>query len=181
MGGLRANRSPSATSFMETKEYTESVIVGNYDSTLPSFPRTKCEGIYVVFYLVSSRSCNFGCISADFQRSRSGPSCPKLDMFAQSLLDACESLSLTDLVDGMSLSEECGENTLDRSGLTDAAGMQWNRDKIPAEEMQKCSDEMICDDHVATWFGKREIWKSVKRGKRHRCGFKFPMELYATK
>lgn len=102
-------------------------------------------------------------------------------MFAQSLLDTCDLVSLTDLVDGMNLSEKWGENTLDLSGITDVAWMQWNWAQIAAYEKEQYPDEMINDQTVPAGLNRREVWRKIARGKQHRCGFKYPTELYATR
>ena len=171
----------AATSLIETKDYTRAEPPEMYNSMLPLFPRFKCKGTYLFFYLVSSQYCHFDCKPANLERSGNDLPYPKLEIFTQSLLDTCDRLALTDLVDGMNLSEEWGKNALSLSGLTDAAWMQWNCDKIIAYEKLRCPDEMIDDNYVATGFNKREIWEKITRGKQHRCGFKYPTELYATR
>jgi hypothetical protein len=45
-----------------------------------------------------------------------GPPYPKLELFPQSFLDTYNFMAITDLIDGMDLSEERGAEHLDLSG-----------------------------------------------------------------
>ena len=103
-----------------------------------------------------------------------------LDIFAQSLLDTGDLISLTDFVNGMNLSEDWGKETLDLASLSDAAWVQWKHDKIMADRRRKTPGEMTDDDYVASGFQRRQIWEENTRGKQHRCGVKHPTELYST-
>jgi hypothetical protein len=55
----------------------------------------------------------------NFERSTTGLPYPKLEIFAQSLLDTCNAVALADFIDGMDLSEECGAEHIDLSGNND--------------------------------------------------------------
>jgi hypothetical protein len=106
---------------------------------------------------------------------------PKLDIFTQSLIDTNDGVALNDLVDGMDLSEDWGNEHLDLSGLSDAGWMQWKNDSIVAAEKYNRLDEEMDDDYIAKGFSRKETWERVTRSKQHRCGFKHPTEIFATK
>ncbi|WEW56323.1 hypothetical protein PRK78_001766 [Emydomyces testavorans] len=99
---------------------------------------------------------------------------PKLQVYVQSLIDSRNLVDLEDLVDGMDLSEEWGEQSLDLNGSTDA---EWARNYIKALEADKA--RLIYIDPEPT--PKREIWQECVQNKQRRMGWKYPPEIYATR
>ena len=92
----------------------------------------KFKGFSLQFYLVPSDDCHLECVAANIERSQTGLPYPKLDVFAQSLLDTMDEVALTDLVDGMDLDNEWASNHLDLSGTQDIAWTKIRNDKIRA-------------------------------------------------
>lgn len=94
----------------------------------------------------------------------------------QSLLDTKSGVDLEDLIDGMDLSEEWGEQNLDLEGHTDT---EWLEGIIDA--LQKDGrDEMsiwIDPDPVP----RRQLWQEFVQNKQRRMGWKYPPEIYATR
>lgn len=62
----------------------------------------------------------------------SGAPYPNLEVFAQSLLDTQRLVDLTDLVDGMNLTEEWGEQHLDLDKTSDVLYAEKKNEKIRA-------------------------------------------------
>jgi len=70
-----------------------------------TFPRFKRKGVALWFVIVPSDDCHLECEPANFERSEMGLPYPKLEIFAQSLLATNSMVALTDLIDGMDLTE----------------------------------------------------------------------------
>lgn len=99
---------------------------------------------------------------------------PKLEVFAQSLLDTHRIVDLTDLIDGMDLSEEWGEQNLNLDGTND---VEWARKKnqaILASLPPSEDNEMLLLTTGA--FEKRKTWMEIVRSKRKRVGAEMGLE-----
>lgn len=83
------------------------------------YPRFKLVGVALFFLIIPSQYCHISCEPANFEFGQTGIPFPKLDVFAQSLLDTCNLIGLDDLIDGMNLSTAWGEEHLDLDGITD--------------------------------------------------------------
>ena len=68
-----------------------------------------------------ARDCHIPCAPHYFERSRSGLPYPRLEVFAQSLIDTKSLCDLEDLIDGMDLTEKWGQDHLDLTGTNDAS------------------------------------------------------------
>lgn len=101
-------------------------------SLLHTFPQFRLKGYRLWFSIFPAQDCHFVCEPSNFEWSSMGLPYPKLDVFAQSLLDTCDLVGLTDLVDGMDLTEEWGSSNLDLSGTTDAVWARQKNEKIRA-------------------------------------------------
>lgn len=66
-----------------------------------------------------SSAYHLPCTPESLEKSKRGLPFPKLDVFAQSLLETMNNVDLHDLVDGMNLTLEWGMEHLDLNGLTD--------------------------------------------------------------
>lgn len=100
----------------------------------------------------------------------------KLPVYAQSVLDTKRLVDLEDLVDGMDLSSEWGENNLDLEGVTDTEWLENYRKAIRddgAEEMFNFIDPKPVS--------RRELWDKTANNRQKRMGWKYPTEIYATK
>ena len=170
-----------ATSIVRSHNYAEAAWMYMYYSLLQIFPRFKCEGMNLFFCIVSSKSCHMECNATNFERSKMGLPYPRLEVFTQSLLDTGNHSSLTDLVDGMNLSEDWGKEALDLSGLSDAKWQQWKYDTVMAYEKKHYPDIETDEEYVARGFDKAEMWAQITGEKQHRCGVKYPTDIYATR
>lgn len=133
-----------------------------------TFPRFKYVDVSLWFQLVPSHDSHLDCIPANFEYSRTGIPYPKLAVFAQSLLDTAALDDLTDLVDGMDLTEVWGEENLDLSGTND---VKWAEQKNEAIRMsvprteESCMLELPCAP-----FSRREAWHGIVTTKAQRMG-----------
>lgn len=94
----------------------------------------------------------------------------------QSLLDTKNGVDLEDLIDGMDILEEWGEQNLDLEGHTDTKWLEGIIDTL----LKDGRDEMsiwVDPDPVP----RRQIWQEVIRNKHRRMGWKYPPEIYATR
>ena len=126
-------------------------------------PRFKFLNTNLFFVIVSAHDCHIACRSVNFELGQTGMPFPRLDIFAQSLLDTNNRVDLEDLVDSMNLSMEWGEGNLDLDGTTDVA---WANLKIGA--LEKEGKNM--HDLNSTPESKRTIWQSTVSADRKRLG-----------
>ncbi|KAI9729157.1 MAG: hypothetical protein M1834_007064 [Cirrosporium novae-zelandiae] len=148
-------------------------------SLLHTYPRFKCNDISLWFQLIPSQDCHIDCKPSNFERSRMGLPYPKLDIYAQSLLDTYDLVSLHDLVDGMNLSEEWGNEHLDLSGTNDTT---WAAQKNELIRAAVPSGDYSCLYELSTTaFSRKETWEVAVRGKEHRLGIKYPKKLFLTR
>jgi hypothetical protein len=88
------------------------------------------KGIDLSFVVIPSEDCHLDCEPSKLEWSKNGIPYPKLEVFAQSLLDTYSLVDLTDLVDGMDLTEEWGSAHLDLSGTNDIAWATQKNERI---------------------------------------------------
>ncbi|ERF72001.1 hypothetical protein EPUS_09367 [Endocarpon pusillum Z07020] len=85
------------------------------------YPRFKFVGLALFFILMTSQAWrHLPCTPENIEYSHTGLPYPKLDIFAQSLLDTWTLVDLDHLVDGMNLTLEWGEANLNLDGTIDA-------------------------------------------------------------
>jgi hypothetical protein len=148
-------------------------------SLLHTFPFFKRRGFVLWIQFVPATDCHFECVPSNFERSHTGLPYPRLGKFAQSLLDTNSLVALTDLVDGMDLSEEWGEKHLDLDGTNDTA---WARQKNEAIKTSAPSSGVFSLFELSEApFNGKETWSKITGGKRKRIGPELPSELYATR
>ena len=140
------------------------------------FPRFKLNGMVCFLTILSSQNCHLPCTPETIEHGQTGLPFPKLDAYAQSLLDTNRCAALEDLIDGMNLSEEWGQRHLDLSGYTDTAWAKWMNGKLA----------QIRGSYRITWSEKpknvRDMWAkhvSADRKKRGQ-GWKYN-EKYETR
>jgi hypothetical protein len=75
-------------------------------SLLHTFPRFKFVGKAMCFTLIPSDDAHIDCIPPKIEHSPMGLPYPILEIFAQSLLDTNDMVALTDIIDGMDLTEQ---------------------------------------------------------------------------
>ena len=135
------------------------------------YPRFKFVGLRLFFILMSDHACHLDCRSANIEHSTSrGIPFPTLPVYAQSLLDSLNIVDLEDLIDGMNLTPEWGEEHLDLEGTPDTQWGRWKADLV--------SGGKATEDNVPRWCFKpplrRELWmkKTSSEAKRQRQGLK---------
>lgn len=98
-----------------------------YLSTLNhTYHRFKWPETSFSIIIIPSQDAHIDCIPANFERSLRGLPYPKPDVFAQSLVDVAEVVDLTDLVDGMNLTEAWGTENLELDGNVDE---EWVKER----------------------------------------------------
>lgn len=133
-------------------------------SLLHTFPRFKLKDVNLWFDLIPSEDCHLVCEALNFERSTTGLPYPKLEIFAQSLLDTYNAVALADLIDGMDLSEEWVPNistsvgTMMLSGRykrTDASENRYQRRRLrfcskltKARGARKKSGMTLCEQKI---------------------------------
>ncbi|PLB51558.1 hypothetical protein P170DRAFT_461770 [Aspergillus steynii IBT 23096] len=143
-----------------------------------TFPRFKLRGVSLRFQILPSDDCAFNIYDVD--RSPSGLPYPKLESYAQSLLDTQRRVDLTDLIDGMNLTEEWGEEHLNLDKMTDVAYAKQKNAKILAS-MLPGEDPFDYPGVPAHARPLREIWQEIDRGKQKRISLELPVEYFATR
>lgn len=134
------------------------------------FPRFKVQNCTLFFTLMSAQALNIPCATENIEFSSNAIPYPKLEVYAQSLLDTYNLVDLVDLIDGMDLSIEWGEKHLNLDGPIDITWGRWAADfkfggKAPP-------------DHVPNWChdarSRRAIWteKASPERKYSSRGFK---------
>lgn len=139
------------------------------------YPRFKLVGVALFFLIIPSQDCHILCEPANFEFGQTGIPFPKLDVFAQSLLDTCNLVDLDDLIDGMNLSGAWGEENLDLNGYTDVDWAKWKVEILKQQE-KKLS---LWDESPNA---RRHLWRketSEDRKKRSQ-GWKY-QENYETR
>ncbi|KAL4917281.1 hypothetical protein BDW62DRAFT_87128 [Aspergillus aurantiobrunneus] len=143
-----------------------------------TWPRFKLRGVSLRFQIFPSNDSHFDIYEVD--RSPSGLPYPKLESYAQSLLDTRRIVGLADLVDGMNLSEEWGEKHLDLDKTTDVVYAEQMDAKILAS-VPPGEDPLDYAGVPAQATPLREIWQEIVRGKERRISVELPVGYFATR
>jgi len=150
--------------------------MGGKSIVLRNFPRFKAMNSTDFWVLVTASFAHITFMSGSVEKSKGNLPYPSLIFFAQSLLDTQNTVDLEDLIDGMNLSEEWGEEHLD---LDKDIDVQWARSQL-AMYKNAGVDEMFVNLDVEP--RKRTVdWQRMSRNKEARIGFKKSKELYATR
>lgn len=104
---------------------------------------------------------------------------PKLEIFAQSLLDTQRWCDLEDLIDGMDLTLEWGEQHLDLDRPCNVEYAEKKNSKIRAT-VPKTFYSVLMEMNEGP-IQLRGIWQDIVRGKAKRIGVEMPGELYNTR
>ncbi|WEW60956.1 hypothetical protein PRK78_006444 [Emydomyces testavorans] len=148
-------------------------------SLLHTFPRFKIKGVYLYFVILPAEDAHLNCVPSNIERSQTGLPYPKLSVFAQSLLETYDEVALTDLVDGMNLTEEWGSENLDLAGTTDGSYALLKNEKIRAS-VPPTEDTYLLELPRRPG-SKRTIWERIVSTKERRMGIELPKEHYATR
>jgi hypothetical protein len=148
-------------------------------SLLHTFPFFKRKGQVLWIQLVLAWDCHFDCAPSNFETDQPGFPYPRLEVLAQSLLDMNDLVGLTDLIDGMDLSEEWGEEHLELDGTNDIVWAQRKNEAIRASVPTSHGSCFLELSEAA--INRREIWSNIVRGKAKRIGPELQRELYSTR
>lgn len=105
---------------------------------------------------------------------------PTLEIFAQSLLDTNDMVALTDLIDGMDLTEHWGSEFLKLVAENDVAWARRKNEKIrasvPTEDSSSCLLELPTNA-----INLRETWNASVGSKGRRMGAELPEGVFNTR
>jgi len=148
-------------------------------SLLHTFPRFKVVNKALCFTLIPSEDAHIECVSPNIERSHMGLPYPILEVFAQSLLDTNDMVALTDLIDGMNLTEQWGLEHLNLDAENDLAWVWRKNEKIRASvplDFTSCLLE-ISNKPI----NLKESWNDVVRTKERRIGAELAEGYWATR
>ena len=135
------------------------------------YPRFKFVGKCLFFKVIPDLEYHFICVPSNIEHSPfSLLPFPTASAFVQALIDGYRLGDLEDLIDGLDLDEDWGEQNLDLDSYTDSTRMR------NAAEREGVDDILLCDRHK-----KRDIWRGHVSAKQKRMGIKYPTHLYATR
>jgi hypothetical protein len=149
------------------------------ESVLHTFPRFHLKGVHFSFFLVPSEDYLIDCDEDKCEKSLMNIPYPKLEVLAQSLLDTQRFCDLEDLIDGMDLSEEWGEQNLDLDRSCNVEYAQKKNEKIRASIPKTFYSELMEMNDGPTEL--RGVWQEIVRSKAKRIGVEMPRELYNTR
>ncbi|KAL4948427.1 hypothetical protein BDW69DRAFT_203534 [Aspergillus filifer] len=143
------------------------------------YPRFRSRGFMEFWLLVPESYCHIECSPENIEWSLGGLPYPKLHVLVQAAIDTKEGVELEDLIDGMNLTEEWGEENLYLDSTTDT---QWleNRYKALREDYRERGLDEILIFLDPTPTPRQEIWQHSVQNKKKRLGWKRSPEKYAT-
>ncbi|KAH4354081.1 hypothetical protein HBH98_014520 [Parastagonospora nodorum] len=148
-------------------------------SLLHTFPRFKVVGKALCFTLIPSDDAHIDCIPPNIERSQMGLPYPILEIFAQSLLDTNDMVALTDLIDGMDLTEQWGLVHLRLNAENDLAWTRRKNEKIRAS-VPASPDSCLLECPINT-INLKETWNAIVRTKERRIGAEMAGGYYTTR
>lgn len=120
------------------------------------YPRFKFVGLRLFFIILPSKSYHLEVKPENIEFGPMGIPYPTLPAYAQSLLDGGNAVDLEDLVDGMNLTREWGEENLDLDGTVDADWIWWKHNLARDQNLGDVHDEK------PAWYSnpdqRREVW-----------------------
>lgn len=140
-----------------------------------AYPCFTLKGVNFFFYISPAFENRADCDPEKCEKSKLGVPYPKLELFAQGLLETQRFHDLENLVDGMNLTEEWGNEHLDFSG----AGLEDYVKEKNRRIRESLPDSAIfgmglCPDLKAQW-------QKMVRNKEKRIGTELPKEKYETR
>jgi hypothetical protein len=137
------------------------------------------KGVNFFFYISTTFDHRVSCDPEKCEMSKLGVPYPKLELFAQSLLETNRFHDLENLVDGMNLTEEWGDEHLNFSldGLKEYAKEKNKRirETLPESDTKMSTFGMaVCPNPLA-------LWQKLVRNKEKRIGIELPKEKYETR
>lgn len=142
-------------------------------------PRYTLKGVNFFFFIMPAFEYCMKWGPSELERSQWNSPFPKLELFAQSLLDTQRSLDLVNLINGMDLSEEWGEEhlDLDKPGELEYAKEKNKRLVAARGEIPELRVPTLRE----TPRDLRQDWQKMVRGKRRRINIEKPLHLYITR
>ncbi|KAI1089610.1 hypothetical protein F5B19DRAFT_466452 [Rostrohypoxylon terebratum] len=168
----------TVTPLSETYE-PRSKIQPQIGSLKHTYPHFALNGVNFSFFIVPAFEYFLRCEPSNFERSKHNIPFPKLDCYAQSLLDTQRYLDLTNLIDGMDLSEEWGEEHLDLDKPGELEYAKEKNEKIASSlaEHPNSRPSRLRE----TPMDLRQKWQTIIRTKQKRIGLEVPGHLYNTR
>lgn len=148
-------------------------------SLLHTFPRFKFAGKAMCFTLIPSDDAHIDCTPPNIELSKMNIPYPTLETFAQSLLDTNDMVALTDLIDGMDLSEQWGLEYLKLDAENDLAWTWRKNDKIRAS-VPLSPDSCLLELSINA-INLKETWNKIVRTKERRIGAEYAEGIWATR
>ena len=142
--------------------------------TYPLFKRLGVTSLY--FRIISAQAAHLPCDHSSIVRSKMDLPYPKLPLFVQSAMDSRDFVTLTDVVDGMDLSEKWGLDSLDLTYTKDTCWAEWANERI-----QRVNPEASFGLIPTIAFDRKKKWLKLVQSKQTRAGWKYPPEQYATR
>ena len=144
-----------------------------------TYHRFQWPNTWVSLCIVPSTDAHIDCIAINFERSHSGLPYPKLDVFAQSLLDTNNGVDLADLIDGMDLQVDWGEQNLNLDNSTDVEWTEKQNEKIMASV--DYDENRVLLQYFSGPTSRRELWQRLVAGKERRMGPELPEGWFSTR
>lgn len=141
-----------------------------------TFPLLKLRGNSTTFYLIPSDDCHIDCVPSNIEHSKMGLPYPKLDVFAQALLDTVDHVAITDLVDGMDLDNEWAASHLSLDITHDVVWAEKKNAKLKASAPERELFEISTEPSPI-----RPLWEETVKNKEQRIGLELPKEHFVTR
>jgi hypothetical protein len=146
-----------------------------------TYPHFTLKGVNYFFILMPTFECLLSPSPDQREHSASGIPYPKLELFAQSLLDLQQYADLADLVDGMDLNEAWGETHLQ---LDKPAPVEYIREKNGM--IARSLPESMATGAVFALLSEgprraRDVWRRIMSSKHRRIKDGLPRERYLTR
>ncbi|POR33450.1 Uncharacterized protein TPAR_06371 [Tolypocladium paradoxum] len=175
-----------AASILKSQEYANFYIANppplpQPASLIHTYTHFQYIGLRTYFVLVPSDDIHIDCKPSNFQRSSNGLPYPKLNILIQSFLDASDSLSLCDVVDGSNVSEEWGSDNLNLQGKVDLEWIKKKNEAIKQSRVGQYAKGGLSGGIHVKFSERRVLWESIVRTKGARRGWTQPEETFATR
>lgn len=118
--------------------------------------------VYVFsFFLMSSEACYLKVIPKNIEFSSMGLSYPTLPIYAQSVLDRGNGMDLDDLIDGINLTLEWGEENLNLEGTVNTDWILWKYN------LTYDRDPEDVDNEKRTWYSNPDKRREIRASRPH--------------
>lgn len=135
------------------------------------YPRFKFKGLRLFFTFLASKACHIVCEPQNIEHSDNGIPYPQLHIFAQSLLDSGNFMDLEDLIDGMNLTPEWGEQNLHLDGTIDGDWLRWRKSSLLGREPTEKELIKNLPERRETWMKSASAEaKKTRQGIKYREG-----------